>query len=244
MRRTQSTNTGYHTRMHKISVIGNGIIGSTIAKTFGNVTVYGRNDNPVQDTHSTLIVAAPCGSPVLVEQDPEKDLLDCTKVVDTVSKCVYNKLIHISSRDVLYPTIYGKNRKWLEDQILQLPNSVSLRIGKALAPGLTRNILADINTGQWLNKINLNSTDQWYPINRILVDSDSLFASDSNVDIFLSRPITNNEIVMQYKPELAQQLAKNTAPVLQRDAKHSSGTYIVPEQTVWEIFYTYFVDIT
>ena len=198
MRRTQSTNPGKYTRMHKISVIGGGLIGSTIAKTFENVTVYGRNNNPVQDTHDIIIIAAPCGSRITVEQNPEKDRLDCDKVIDTLSKCVYNKLIHISSCDVLYPTIYGKNRKYLEEQVLQLNNSVSLRIGKALAPGLTRNILSDVNTGKWLDKINLDSTDQWYPIHRILVDSNSLFASGKNVDVFLSRPITNREIIMKY----------------------------------------------
>ena len=72
-----------------------GRLGSTIAKTFENVTVYGRNNNPVQDTHDIIIIAAPCGSRITVEQNPEKDRLDCDKVIDTLSKCVYNKLIHI-----------------------------------------------------------------------------------------------------------------------------------------------------
>ena len=226
----------------QISVIGGGLIGSTIAKTFKNVTVYGRNNNPVQDTHDIIIIAAPCGRRSVVEQDPKKDLLDCNKVVDTVSKCVYNKLIHISSQDVLDSTIYGKNRKWIEEQILQFSNSVSLRIGKALAAGLERNVLSDIATTQWLDKINLNSNCQWYPIHRILHDSNNLFASNKNVDVFLSRPIFNNEIVMKYKPELLDQLAQNTVPAVQRNAKHSSGAYIVPEQDVWKVFDTYFID--
>lgn len=35
---------------------------------------------------------------------------------------------------------------------------------------------------------------------------------------------------------------KVTAPLLARNAKHSSGEYIVPEQDVWKVFNTYFID--
>lgn len=226
----------------QISVIGNGLIANAISKTFKNVTLYSRDSDPTQFVHDILIVAAPCGRRFVVEQDPKKDLLDCSKVVDTVSKCVYNKLIHISSQDVLDATVYGKNRKWIEEQILQFSNSVSLRIGKALAAGLERNVLSDIATAQWLDKINLNSNYQWYPIHRILHDSNSLFASGKNVDVFLSRPISNNEIVTKYKPELINRLVQNTVPAVQRNAKNSAGIYVVPDLDVWKIFDTYFID--
>ena len=226
--------------MHSISVIGNGLVGNSIAKTFKNVTVYGRHDNPCKHRHDVLIIAAPCGSRITVGNNSDKDMLDCYKLVETLSKCTYNKLIYISSRDVLYQTVYGTNRKVLEEMVLKLDNSVALRIGKALAPGFTRNILSDIKNNTWLDKINLSNTDQWYPINRILVDANSLFDTGKKVDIFLSKPIYNREIVTKYKPKLVSQLAKNNLHVQHRDTKHSSGMYIVPEQDIWQIFDTYF----
>ena len=226
--------------MRNISVIGNGLIGNCIAKTFHNVTLYGRKDAPSECIHDILIIAAPGGNRISIEADPDKDMLDCHKLVDTISKCTYNHLIYISSRDVLYQTVYGTNRKLLEEMILNLDNSVALRIGKALAPGLTRNILSDINNKTWLDKINLTNSDQWYPIKRLLLDADSLFTGKDKVDVFLSRPIYNQEIVTRYKPKLIKQLTKNMTTVQNRDDKHSTGNYIVPEQDIWQIFDTYF----
>ena len=226
--------------MYKISVIGNGLVGKSIAKTFHNVTIYGRKDNPAELNHDVLIIAAPGGNRIEVEKNADKDMLDCYALVNTIKKCMYNYLIYISSRDVLYPTVYGKNRKVLENLVLELDNSVALRIGKALAPGLSRNVLNDIKTGTWLDKINLDSTDQWYPIDRILEDANSLFVSGLKTDIFLSCPISNRQIVNMYKPKLIKKLAKNNVPVQHRDTQHSSGHYTVPESDVWHIFDTYF----
>tara|TARA_R110002124_G_scaffold72686_1_gene194618 strand:+ start:628 stop:1314 length:687 start_codon:yes stop_codon:yes gene_type:complete len=228
--------------MYNISVIGNGLIGNCIARTFYNVTLYGRNDSPSEFTHDVLIIAAPGGNRISVESDQDKDMLDCYKLVDTISKCTYKHLIYISSRDVLYNTVYGTNRKVLEEMVLNFDNSVALRIGKALAPGLERNILSDINNNTWLDKINLTNTDQWYPIKRLLLDADSLFTSKNKVDVFLSRPIYNKEIVTRYRPKLIKQLTKNvTKGVQHRDDKHSTGNYIVPDQDIWQIFDTYFI---
>jgi hypothetical protein len=226
--------------MHNISVIGNGLVGTSIQQIFKNVTVYSKHDSPAQHQHDILIIAAPCGNRIKVEADPDKDMLDCYALVNTISECKYNYLIYVSSRDVMYQTIYGRNRKVLEDLILKFDNSVALRIGKALASGLSRNILSDIKNKTWLDKINLSATDQWYPINRLLEDADSLFRSKHNVDAFLSRPIFNKEIVEKYKPDLIDRLAKNTNQIQNRDTKHSSGKYVVPEQDVWKIFDTYF----
>jgi hypothetical protein len=228
--------------MHKISVIGNGLVGKAIEDSFHNVTVYSRHDTPQQHHHDILVVAAPGGSRVTVEANPDKDMLDCYQLVQKVTDCSYNYLIHISSRDVMYDTVYGTNRKVLETMILRLENSVAMRIGKALAPGLTRNILSDIKNKTWLDKINLDNTDQWYPIVRLLEDANSLFVSNCNADFFLSKPILNRDIVKKYKPKLLATLEKNSRPVASRDTKHSTGVYVVPEQDVWQIFDTYFLD--
>ena len=221
----------------KYSIIGTGIIGQELGKQAPDSVLFGR-DSIVPIEHDVLIVAAPTGNRLVVNNNPEKDLADCEHIIELVNRCRYNHLVHISTVDVYRNHSYGNNRQYLENALAKLPNSHIVRLPSLIGQSVNKNILYDLKTNSWLDKICLNSTIQWYPLNRLKNDIENIINNQAKYHNLFSGPICNHEIVQKFFPELIEQLAANQLTPVNYDIK----PYTIPLEEIWQSFNKIFID--
>jgi dTDP-4-dehydrorhamnose reductase len=154
----------------KYSIIGSGLVGNALHKQLSNSVIYDRTTSYklIQQELDVLIVAAPTGNRIRVNQDPAKDLIDCQQLVDLIRQCHYNQLIYISTVDVYanktsanadpdlhQPSAnYGNNRWFLEQAMSHMPNIHITRIASLVDLLMNKNILYDL-------KLNLTVRSKW-----------------------------------------------------------------------------------
>lgn len=241
----------------KVTIIGNGFVGSKLHSQIPSASLIGRDkfDNLLDSVHDTIILAAPTGRRLIVNDDPEKDLSDCANLVIGLQKCSYRRLVHISTVDTYatrssldskpgsIPPLahYGKNRWYLERAIQALPNTITIRLPSIVDPDIQKNILYDLAYSTWLTKINLESFIQWYPIKNLW--KDIVYAIDqnhANLNL-ISAPIENKEIVMRFRPELLPMLSKNDSTKSVYDIHTSLDKYYVELEEIWQNFEDFFL---
>jgi hypothetical protein len=221
----------------KYSIIGTGIIGQELHRQAPDSVLLGR-DSIVPMEHDVLVVAAPTGNRLVVNNDPEKDLADCERVIKLVKQCQYNHLVHISTVDVYRTHSYGSNRHYLENALAKLPNSHVVRLPSLIGKSVNKNILYDLKNNLWLDKICLNSYSQWYPLTRLKNDIENTIQCQITYQNLFSQPIGNYEIVQKFFPNLIEQLATNQLTPVNYDIK----TYTIPLEEIWQSFDQFFID--
>lgn len=218
------------------SIIGPGFVGQLISSQLHVNNSYTRInlDSLPNLSHDTIILAAPTGNRIVVNLDPQRDRDDCAGIVDTLKRTQFNRIVYISTVDVFLESRYGQNRLWLEQQIRQFPNHTILRLPSLCDPSIKKNVLFDLANRQWLDKVSLDSTIQWYPTNRLA--QDITYAIDNNITELnlVSAPVCNRDIVSKFTPDLLEQLEKNTATAVYYDVKSSNGQYWIDTQLMWE----------
>jgi hypothetical protein len=221
----------------KYSIIGAGIVGQVLHNQIFDSTLFARNDI-VPKVHNVLVVAAPTGNRLVVNANPEKDLEDCNRIIELVRRCQYNQLVYVSTVDVYRTHSYGTNRQYLENALSTLPNSYIVRLPSLIGPSVNKNILYDLKTKSWLNKICLDSTIQWYPLKRLESDIKNLINNNIKYQNLCSEPISNRDIVQKIFPELIEQLDNNQlTPV-----DYNLSPYTIPLEEIWQSFEEFFID--
>jgi len=184
-------------------------------------------------SHDTIILAAPTGNRIVVNQDTIRDLDDCTSIVDALKRTQFNRIVYISTVDVFVESNYGQNRLWLEQQIQQFPNHIILRLPSLCDPSIKKNVLFDLANRQWLEKVSLESDIQWYPTNRLA--QDITYAIEHNISELnlVSAPVCNRDIVSKFAPDLLKRLGCNTATPVYYDIKSLNGQYWIDNECMW-----------
>ena len=218
------------------SIIGPGFVGKLIASQLHVNNSYTRTnlDSLPNLSHDTIILAAPTGNRIVVNQDPIRDLDDCAGIVDALKRTQFNRIVYISTVDVFLESRYGQNRLWLERQIQQFPNHIILRLPSLCDPSIKKNVLFDLANRQWLEKVSLDSMIQWYPPNRLAQDITYVINNNIAELNLVSAPVCNRDIVSKFTPDLLEQLEKNTATAVYYDVKSSNGQYWIDTQLMWE----------
>jgi hypothetical protein len=183
-----------------------------------------------------LVVAAPTGNRLVVNADPGKDLEDCNCILELVGQCQYNQLVHISTVDVYRTHSYGTNRQYLENALSTLSNSHIVRLPSLIGPSVNKNILYDLKTKSWLDKICLESNIQWYPLQRLKSDIENSINNTIKYQNLCSEPIGNHEIVQRFFPELVEQLSANQLT----STSYNIKPYTIPLEEIWQSFEEYF----
>jgi hypothetical protein len=221
----------------KYTIIGAGIVGQALHKQAPDSVLYTRSSTvPIE--HNVLVVAAPTGNRLVVNDNPEKDLVDCDCLIELVGQCQYNQLVYISTVDVYRTHRYGTNRQYLENALSKFPNSHVVRLPSLIGQSVNKNILHDLKTMSWLDKICLDSTIQWYPLNRLKSDIEDTINNRVKYQNLCSKPIGNREIVQKFFPELVEQLAANRSAPANYDVK----PYTIPSEEIWQSFDEFFID--
>ena len=221
----------------KYSIIGAGIVGCVLHNQSNDSTLFTRNDI-IPTEHNVLVIAAPTGNRLAVNDNPEKDLEDCNCIIELVSRCQYTQLVYISTVDVYRTHSYGTNRQYLENALAELPNSYIVRLPSLIGPSVNKNILYDLKTKSWLNKICLDSNIQWYPLKRLESDIKNSINNNIKYQNLCSEPISNRDIVQKFFPELIEQLDSNQlTPV-----DYNLSPYTIPLEEIWQSFEEFFID--
>jgi len=240
----------------RLSILGNGFIGQTLHKQADHSTIFDRSNacNLENHDHEVLVVAAPTGNRLAVAQDPEKDLENCKTIIDQITRCRFKHLVLIgtvdayanrcsqnSEPDTVCPQApYGHNRWFLETQLSQIPNCSVVRLPSLIHSNIQKNILYDLKNKTWLDKINLNSSIQWYPLHRLNQDILLVINQRSKFQNLCSAPIDNRQIVARYFPHLLAELENNTVQSLHYDVKNNLETYSIGLDQIWASFDEYF----
>lgn len=238
----------------KISIIGNGFIGAALHNQIHDSTLFDRNSKVNHCDHDVLVIAAPTGNRLVVNSNPDKDFEDCKNIIHLAKNCKYQHLIFISTVDTyasykshgaeigsIEPTSkYGYNRWYLENELSKLPNSKIARLCSITDVTVKKNILFDLKTQSWLNKISGHSLVQWYPLKRLSTDIITLINSPLKYQNFVSEPILNMDIIQKFCPALLDTISKNNVISRIYDVKDSDHAYSIPSDEVWLSFEEYF----
>lgn len=223
------------------SVIGcTGLIGGELLAQVSCGQGYSRQNIStfLSRNHDVVVISAPSGNRLLVNQAPQTDLENCQSIIKIVKESKYNKLIHISTVDVFVDTAYGQNRCYLEKELGSLINTHTIRLPSICGENIQKNILYDLRHKKWLDKISLKSQLQWYPLNRLNRDIETVLSSNCKIVNLVSPPVTNQEIVAKYFPNLLQTL-RNDQTAQYYDLKFNNQ-YWVPINEIWASFDEYF----
>ena len=163
-----------------------------------------------EESFDYIVCAGAPGTQWLANKYPDKDLASINKLIDCLDKAKIETLVLISTIAV-YPTpinvdedskidpytlnTYGKNRLKLESILKERFKTTILRLPALFGKGLKKNVLFDLIKKKNLEKINLNSTYQFYNLENINYDIE--LALNQNLDILnlATEPVKLEEIV-------------------------------------------------
>ena len=160
-----------------------------------------------------LYCSAPTGNRLLANSDPEQDQSNIMALSRYLTQAQAQRVVLISTVDTLVKTTpYAKNRKFLEEQIQTLPNSIVIRLCSLVGKPIKKNLLYDLKHNQYIENINLHDFCQWYPLEYLANDIEQIISSNESVVNLVSEPIENITIVKQFASKyisLMQDLGQN-----------------------------------
>lgn len=223
------------------TVVGSGFIGSYL-QTQISCRAYSRhNIDSMHDVlHDAVIVAAPSSNRLWANSHPQDDLDNCQKLYLDLSRCQYHHMVIISTVDVFVDSSYGKNRKWFEEKLLELPNVKVIRLPMICHTSIQKNMLYDIKNECWLDKINIDSEMQYYPLDNLMTDIDMVIDDPHAWHNLTSRPISNRFLIENYNSKLIKQVEKNTVPLVKYDVKNHDDNYAVSDSSILTSIGKYF----
>jgi len=179
--------------------------------TFNSVNI---NDLPEHNI-DILYCAAPTGSRMYASEYPAQDLENTNKLIETLEKSNIKKFILIGTVDSIHAlnTSYGRNRKMLEDFVkFKFKDYHIVRLCSLIHSDIKKNVLYDLKHKKYLNKINKEQVNQWYPLDRLHSDIQKNISMNIRESNFVSEPISNLEIINNLYPGLDVGYCKNTEP--------------------------------
>jgi hypothetical protein len=240
----------------EFSIVGAGCIGNLLHdQTEGRIYDRDSAKNLHQSSHDIIVITAPSSNRLYVKDHQQLDLKNCDDLVNLLQRCRYRALVHISTVDVYHDrksdsalpyniqpdAAYGHNRWYLEQKLQQFENCHSIRLPTLIHSSVKKNLLFDIKNMIWLDKINLENQNQWYPLTRLKQDIVSVVETNSRFENFTSEPIKNIEIVSRYRPNLIKILEKNQSIANSvYDVRSSQCDYQVSTPEIWSAFDQYF----
>lgn len=133
---------------------------------------------------------------------------------------------------------YGENRLYFEDAMTaHFPDAMICRIGGVFGPGLKKNLIYDLLHDNGVEKINLDSSFQFYNVNHVWTDLQQMEQRGLRLVNFLTEPVTMREVVQAAFPGKA--VGSEPAPLAAYDvhtrhaaAMGATGVYLEDKQAV------------
>lgn len=205
--------------MPSTGLIGHsGFVGSNLTRQTAFDACYNSQTIPEigGQEFDLLICAAPQAKKWWANQHPEDDRKLVQGLIDHLKHCQAKRFVLISSIDV-FPQItdadesfdcasqpnhvYGRNRWWLEQCIANyFPSPHIIRLPGLFGPGLRKNVIFDLLTGNQLEKINPDSQFQWYGLDRLWSDIALVLQHQLRLVVLATEPVETRQIQARFFP--------------------------------------------
>lgn len=135
------------------------------------------------------------------------DTISCDQFVLVSTVDVYAHPVSVTEDDIPDPAAaqpYGKHRRMLEQWVEQrFANHVVVRLPGLFGPGLKKNVIFDMMTGNMCDKISPNGVFQWYPLRRFGSDLRAAAGARITPLNIAVEPISTARIQAELFPEVA-----------------------------------------
>lgn len=184
----------------------NGTIGQSLLDNRHFDAVF-NSDNLQKITEQAwdlVVCAAPSGNRLAINRGQTLDFEDCVNLASTLEKCSIKKLVLIGSVDAETApnTIYGRNRAWLEQELLQIHDTHILRLSTLIGHRIKKNVLFDLKHGLFLDSLDRDAELQWCILDDLSQQIDASLVSGLRHTNIVSEPINNIEIIDQFFPHI------------------------------------------
>lgn len=159
-----------------------------------------------------------------INQNPSADDSNTQHLIDILSTVKSSFVVLISTIDVygtkdskanerFYPLpsdTYGKNRLKFEQFILRQFKSVLIvRLPGLFGSYLKKNIIFDLLTDNNIDKINKNSSFQWYYLDRLVADIQTFKNKGTSIANFFTEPIDTANLIDAFFPTYSHLVSNN-----------------------------------
>ena len=201
-------------------IVGNtGVIGKTLCESIDFDFMFNSSNilNFIEkvDNDSTLYLSCLPATKWLINKNIQHDLNNILKITNAINQIRFSKIILISTIDVycespmhsdedVFPLIktlnYGSNRYFFEMLIRKTFTYNDLKIFRLpslFGKHIKKNIVYDLLNNNNIDKINVNSSYQWYDLNDLVNDINYLtyeFPKSTVFNLF-SEPIETNYLM-------------------------------------------------
>lgn len=240
-------------------IIGHtGLVGSTIKEQrdfdfyFNSKNINTFND-VAKDGDELFLCCLPA-TKWMVNNNVKNDLDNIYDIVNTISQKKYSKINLISTIDVYIdspigsnedfnPVIeklhYGSNRYLFEIMVKQFVKCDDLKIFRLPAlfnKHIKKNIIYDLLNNNNIDKININSSYQWYNLDRLSNDIEFLSLSYKNNQVFnlFPEPVETKDIVNLFSNVDLKKLKSNSRMIYDFKTKLSPSGYFIDKMTTIE----------
>lgn len=240
--------------MIRTGLIGHtGFVGSTLDKTIQFSDQY--NSKNIDDIagrdFDLLICAGVRAEKWLANQDPENDWRNIEAVIARLETVTAREFILISTIDV-YPDpasrgdeaevidadrnhAYGRHRFQLEQWAREkFPVCRIVRLAGLFGPGMKKNMIFDLMTGNMVDRINPTSCFQWYPIVRLAGDIEIVRRGNLDLVNLFPEPLPTDRILTRLFPQATTGPAERPAAQYDVRTRHADifgggGGYMMSE---------------
>lgn len=216
-----------------------GFIGSNLARQFAFNECY--NTSNISDIRGREFDLVVCGGVSALKwranQDPVQDLLRIDALLADLRFVRAARMIVLSTVDV-YPQhlgvdeafdchmgqnhAYGRNRLYFEDEVrAQFGDVTVLRISGVFGPGLKKNVIYDLLHDNCLDRINPDSTFQYYNVAHLWHDIQRIEGKSLRLINMVTEPISTGKLVARFFPE--KKIGQNPMPLANYDVRTCHG---------------------
>ena len=205
--------------MERSCLIGyTGFIGGNLARQTAFADLYNsKNIGEIEGREfGLMVVSGVTATKWWANQNAEEDRRRIDSLLGNLSKVKAERVFVISTVDV-YPVTrgvdegfdchgaanhaYGGNRLYFEDEMKRLfPAAKVVRIGGVFGHGLKKNLIYDLLHDNGVEKINLESSFQFYDVGGLWNDLVRMEDNDLSLVNLLTEPVTMGEIVERVWP--------------------------------------------
>lgn len=176
-----------------------GFVGNILKKDIIDCDYYNtKNINEINGkVYDTIFCCGISGVRWLANQNEKKDLEQINNLLTNlklVKQC--NNFILISTIAIYDDEPYGKNRRYAEDEILDIFDDVYIfRLPSVYGDGLKKNLLFDLLHNSIRTPINIMAQMQWYNVDDLYNDITSPKYAIPGIYELYPEPLYNSELV-------------------------------------------------
>lgn len=233
-----------------------GLIGKTLQKNLQfdfkfnskNLSLF----NDFEYKNATLYLSCLPATKWMVNKNISTDIININKIIDTISNQRFDRVILFSTIDVYTDTppmsdedspihvkslSYGTNRYLFELLVKEFVTTDDLKIFRLPAlfsKDIKKNVLYDLIHNNNVDQINRNSAFQWYNLDNLTRDVESLITNYNDKTLFnlFTEPLETNDIISLFPHYKNITFSSPVKSEYNYKTIHSESGYIMTKEQV------------